>query len=124
MSESKSFLEEIHYFRIPVTDLEGSIHWYANVLRLTLRRQTEGRAVFAVGEGPLLVIVKADADSRGHFLINGTPEFSVGFTCPDIHDFRDYLREEGVQVDAMQEEGGHYYFHFYDPSGNKLQAHW
>lgn len=124
MSESKSFLEEIHYFRIPVTDLEGSVHWYTNVLRLTLRRQTEGRAVFVIGEGPLFVIVKADADSRGHFLIKGTPEFSVGFSCPEIHDFREYLIEQGVQVDAMQEEAGHYYFHFYDPSGNKLQAHW
>jgi hypothetical protein len=77
-----------------------------------------------VGEGPLLVIVKADADSRGHFLIEGTPEFSVGFTSPDIHNFREYLNELGVQVDAMQEDDGHYYFHFYDPSGNKLQAHW
>jgi catechol 2,3-dioxygenase-like lactoylglutathione lyase family enzyme len=124
MQESKSYLEEIHYFRIPVTDLEGSIDWYTNVLLLTLRRQTEGRAVFAVGEGPLLVIVKADADSRGHFLIEGTPEFSVGFTCPDIHGFRDCLIKRGVQVDHMQEEEGHYYFHFYDPSGNKLQAHW
>jgi len=124
MSEPKSFLEEIHYFRIPVTDLEGSVHWYTNVLRLTLRRQTEERAVFAVGEGSLLVIVKADADSRGHFLIEGKPEFSVGFTCPEIHNFREYLIEQTVQVEPMQEEDGHYYFHFYDPSGNKLQAHW
>jgi hypothetical protein len=54
----------------------------------------------------------------------GIPEFSVGFTSPDIHNFRDYLEEQDVQVDAMQEEDGHYYFHFYDPSGNKLQAHW
>lgn len=100
--------------------MELSIHWYTNVLRLTLSRQTEERAVFAVGDGPLLVIVKADADSRGHFLIKGTPEFSVGFTSPDIHNFQEYLKERGVQVDAMHEEDGHYYFHFYDPSGNKL----
>ena len=121
---SKSFLEEIHYFRIPVVDLEASARWYAEVLRLVLRRQTDERAVFAVGDGPLLVLVIADADSRGHFLRGGLPEFSVGFTCPDIHGFRGNLLVQSVQVDEMQEEDGHYYFHFYDPSGNKLQAHW
>jgi catechol 2,3-dioxygenase-like lactoylglutathione lyase family enzyme len=124
MPEPKSFLEEIHYFRIPVTDLEASVHWYVNILRLTLLRKTDERAVFTVGGGPLLVIVRADADSRGHFLKEGTPEFSVGFTSPDIHNFRDYLIEQDVQVDDMQEEDGHYYFHFYDQSGNKLQANW
>jgi catechol 2,3-dioxygenase-like lactoylglutathione lyase family enzyme len=124
MREPKTYLDEIHYFRIPVTDLEGSVDWYSNVLGLQLRAQTESRAVFAVGEGPLLVIVKADADSRGHFLIEGSPEFSVGFTCSDIHNFREYLIEQGSPVELMQEEDGHYYFHFYDPSGNKLQAHW
>jgi catechol 2,3-dioxygenase-like lactoylglutathione lyase family enzyme len=124
MKEAKSFLEDIHYFRIPVTDLDSSARWYSDVLRLVLRRQTDERAVFEIGEGPLLVIVKADADSRGHFYIEGTPEFSVGFTCPDIHRFREYLIEQGVRAESMHEEGGHYYFHFYDPSGNKLQVHW
>lgn len=124
MPEPESYLDEIHYFRIPVTDLENSVYWYTNVLGLILRTQTEGRAVFVVGEGPLLVIVKADEESRGNFLVGGSPEFSVGFTCPDIHNFREYLIEQGVQADPMLEEYGHYYFHFYDPSGNKLQAHW
>jgi catechol 2,3-dioxygenase-like lactoylglutathione lyase family enzyme len=124
MLEPKTYLDEIHYFRIPVTDLEGSVDWYSNVLGFKLRAQTDRRAVFAVGEGPLLVIVKADADSRGHFLIEGLPEFSVGFTCSDIHNFREYLIEQGSPVELMQEEDGHFYFHFYDPSGNKLQAHW
>jgi catechol 2,3-dioxygenase-like lactoylglutathione lyase family enzyme len=124
MPEPKSFLEEIHYFRIPVTDLEASARWYTDILRLVLLRQTDERAVFSVGEGPLLVIVRADANSRGHFLKEGAAEFSVGFTSPDIHNFREYLIEQDVQVDAMQDEDGHNYFHFYDPSGNKLQAHW
>lgn len=124
MPEQKSYLDEIHYFRIPVTELERSVEWYTHVLGLSLHRQTEERAVFAVGEGPLLVIVKADANSRGHFLVEGSPEFSVGFTCPDIHNFREYLIEQGGLVEPMQEDDGHYYFHFYDPSGNKLQAHW
>jgi hypothetical protein len=73
---------------------------------------------------PLLVLVQADAESRGHFTIDGRPEFSVGFTSPDIHNFRDHLIGQGVEVDEMKEDSGHNFFHFFDPSGNKLQAHW
>src|SRR5690606_4415938 len=124
LKKEKSFLEEIHYFRIPVPDLDRAVRWYSDVLRLVLRRQTIERAVFEIGEGPLLVLVKADADSRGHFYLHGKPEFSVGFSCPDIHAFRAYLVDQGVETEPMQEEDGHYHFHFYDPSGNKLQAHW
>lgn len=102
IKEVKTFLEDIHYFRIPVTDLDSSTRWYSDVLRLVLRRQTDERAVFEIGEGPLLVIVKADADSRGHFYIEGSPEFSVGFTCPDIHRFREYLIEQGVRAESMR----------------------
>jgi catechol 2,3-dioxygenase-like lactoylglutathione lyase family enzyme len=124
MNDKPSFLEEIHYFRIPVLDLAASAAWYSEVLRLRLRRRTEERAVFEIGEGPLLVIMKGDAESRGHFLVDGKTEFSVGFTCPDIHRFRDFLIEHNVFVEPMQEDEGRHYFHFYDPSGNKLQAHW
>lgn len=124
MKKAHSFLDQIHYFRIPVTNLEISVQWYADVLGLVLRRQTVERAVFEIGEGPLLVIVEADAESRGHFYLHGKPEFSVGFSCPDIHTFREYLIDRGVETEPMREEDGHYHFHFYDPSGNKLQAHW
>jgi hypothetical protein len=37
---------------------------------------------------------------------------------------RQQLIEQGVEVDEMKEDNGHFYFHFYDPSGNKLQVHW
>lgn len=124
MLRDQSFLEEIHYFRIPVTDLERTAEWYADVLRLKLRRQTDERAVFEIGEGPLLVLVEADASSKGHFYRNGQAEFSIGFSCPDIHAFRQYLFDQGVETEPMLEEDGHCHFHFYDPCGNKLQAHW
>jgi hypothetical protein len=68
--------------------------------------------------------VRADKDSRGHIMINKNPEFSVGFTSPEIHKFHEYLINEDVKVDEMKEDSGHYYFHFYDPTGNKLQVHW
>jgi hypothetical protein len=72
----------------------------------------------------LLVLVKADPNSRGHFIMNGQAEFSIGFNSPNIHQLREVLTEQGVQVDEMKEDNGHFFFHFYDPIGNKLQAHW
>ncbi|TMV48902.1 VOC family protein [Paenibacillus mesophilus] len=118
------FIEQIHYFRIPVTDLDASVQWYTDILGLKVRRRGEGLAVMELQEDPLLVLVQADAESRGHFTIDGRAEFSVGFTSPDIHNFRDHLIGQEVEVDEMKEDNGHYFFHFFDPSGNKLQAHW
>ncbi|MDQ0060027.1 VOC family protein [Paenibacillus harenae] len=119
-----SLIGEIHYFRIPVLSLEESVRWYTECLGFHLRRQNEQLAVFELKEEPLLVLLKADTNSRGHFLIDGKPEFSVGFTCPEIHKFRQQLMDQNVEVDEMNEEDGHFYFHFYDPSKNKLQIHW
>jgi catechol-2,3-dioxygenase len=119
-----SLIEDIHYFRIPVISLEESVTWYTECLGFQLRRLNEDLAVFELKEGPLLVLVKADSSSRGHFIKDGKPEFSVGFTCPEIHKLRQHLIEQNVEVDEMKEEEGHFYFHFYDPSKNKLQAHW
>jgi len=120
-----SFINEVHYFRIPVNNLGESIRWYTECLGLKLRRKKENElAVMEIGEGPLLILVEADKDSRGHFIRDGCIEFSIGFTSPEIHKFYEHLITQKVSVDEMKEEEGHYFFHFYDPSGNKLQVHW
>jgi catechol 2,3-dioxygenase-like lactoylglutathione lyase family enzyme len=124
LSQLKSLIEEIHYFRIPVNELEDSVRWYTECLGFTLRRITEELAVVELNAGPSLVLVKADSDSRGHFTRNGQLEFAVGFTSPNIHSLRESLIEHGVEVDEMKEDNGHFFFHFFDPNGNKLQAHW
>lgn len=82
MSHLPSLIDEIHYFRIPVNELED------------------------------------------YFSRNGQLEFAVGFTSPNIQLLREKLIEHGVEVDDMKEEDGHFFFHFFDPNGNKLQAHW
>lgn len=37
---SKSFIEQVHYIRIPVKDLELSARWYRDVLGLQLLNNT------------------------------------------------------------------------------------
>jgi catechol-2,3-dioxygenase len=124
LSQLEPLIEEIHYFRIPVNELDESVRWYTECLGFALRRKTEELAVIELTAGPLLILVKADSDSRAHFTRNGQLEFAVGFTSPNIQRLRESLIEYGAEVDEMKEDNGHSYFHFFDPSGNKLQAHW
>lgn len=120
---SNRFLEEIHYFRMPVNNLEQSVTWYTEILGFQLRFSQEDLSVLALPSGPLYVLVKADDDSRGHFTVNGHPQFSVGFTTSRIRELHTYLTTKDVQVEEIQEDQGHHFFYFYDPSGNKLQVH-
>ncbi len=120
---SKSLIYEMHYFRIPVLKLQESITWYTECLGFQLRYSDEKLAVIELKYGPLLILVKADHDSRGHFSINGNAEFSIGFTTSNINELHISLTNQNVKVDEIQEDNGHSYFHFFDPNGNKLQVH-
>lgn len=120
----QSYLQHIHYFRIPVVELESSVQWYTDCLGFSLKHQENDLAVLGLEEGPLLILVLADKDSRGHFTKNGEVEFSVAFASPEIQAFHKHLTQQGVLVDEIKEENGHSYFHFFDPSGNKFQVHW
>jgi len=65
---SNSLFNGIHYFRIPVVDLNESVSWYSECLKFKLRFKRDELAVFELETGPLLVLVEADMNSRGHFL--------------------------------------------------------
>ena len=121
----KSFIEQVHYIRIPVKDLERSAKWYRDVLGLQLLNHSEERAILKVNEGPfLLILVPTEDETFAHFTINHEQEFSIGFTSPELSKFHQHLMDNQVKVEDIQEDHGHTFFHFYDPNGNKLQVHW
>ncbi|CDO03633.1 Glyoxalase-like domain protein [Oceanobacillus picturae] len=123
---SKSFIEQVHYIRIPVRDLNQSSHWYRDVLGLQLLSITEDPyAIIKVNEGPfLLILVPSEDETFAHFTIENEPVFSIGFTSPDLSGFHQHLIDHGVKVEDIVEDNGHAYFHFFDPNDNKLQVHW
>lgn len=122
---STSFIEQVHYIRIPVRDLELSTRWYSDILGLQLVNNTEERAILKVNEGPfLLILVPTKDETFSHFTIDQKEEFSIGFTSPELTKFHQHLKDHQVKVEDIQEDNGHAFFHFYDPSGNKLQVHW
>ena len=120
-----SFIEQVHYIRIPVKDLEQSTKWYGEVLGLKLLNNTEKIAIFKINEGPfLLILVPTEDETFSHFTVDNDYEFSIGFATPELSKFHQHLMNNQVKLDHIKEDNGHYYFHFYDPNGNKLQAHW
>jgi catechol 2,3-dioxygenase-like lactoylglutathione lyase family enzyme len=123
---SKSFIEQVHYIRIPVKNLEESALWYRDVLGLQLLTITEDPfAIIKINEGPfLLILVPTEDDTFAHFTIGNVPAFSIGFSSPELSEFHQHLIENGVKVEDIKEDNGHAYFHFFDPNGNKLQVHW
>ena len=123
---SKSFIDQVHYIRIPVKDLEQSAQWYRDIVGLQLVTITEDPyAILKINEGPfLLILVPTEDDTFAHFTIDNVPAFSIGFTSPELAKFHTHLIENGVKVEEIKEDNGHAYFHFYDPNGNKLQVHW
>ena len=123
---SKSFIEQVHYIRIPVKDLEQSAQWYRDVLGLHLLTITEDPfAIFKINEGPFLItLVPTEDETFSHFTIDNNPAFSIAFTCPELTEFHQHLIDNGVKVEEIKEDNGHAYFNFYDINGNKLQSHW
>ena len=94
---SKSFIEQVHYIRIPVKDLERSAKWYRDVLGLQLLNHSEERAILKVNEGPfLLILVPTEDETFAHFTIDHEQEFSIGFTSPELSKFHQHL------MDSMQ----------------------
>ncbi|KIL51606.1 lactoylglutathione lyase [Jeotgalibacillus alimentarius] len=123
---SKSFIEHLHYVRIPVRDLEQSASWYKEVLGLELLTITEDPfAIFKMNDGPFLItLVPADDNTFAHFTVDHKAAFSLGFAVPELKAFHQHLIDHDVKVEDIQEDQGHAYFNFYDPNGNKLQSHW
>ncbi|MCJ0930542.1 VOC family protein [Virgibacillus halodenitrificans] len=123
---SKPFIEQVHYIRIPVRNLEQSAQWYRDVLGLQLLSITDDPlAIIKVNEGPfLLILVPTDDETFAHFTIDNEQGFSIGFTSSKLTEFHQHLVDNQVTVEDIEEDNGHAYFHFYDPNGNKLQVHW
>jgi len=86
---SKSFIEQVHYIRIPVKDLEQSAQWYRDILGLQLLTITDDPfAIMQVNEGPfLLVLVPTEDDTFAHFTIGNVPAFSIGLKVENYLNF-------------------------------------
>lgn len=122
---SQPLLKEMHYARVPVTDLDAAVAWYTRCLGLQHAWTRNDMAMVRQEPGLMLVLMKADAGSQSHFTVNGSPVESLTFTSPEIRRLHEHLVDQGVQVDDLiEDDNGFLFFHFFDLCGNKFQVHW
>lgn len=122
---TRPLINEVHYVRIPVTDLDAAVDWYTRCLGLDHLWTNDGMAMVKSPAGAMLVLMKADEGSHSHFTVDGKPRESITLTSAEIRELYSHLKANGVTVDELiQDANGHLLFHFFDLCGNMFQVHW
>lgn len=104
---------------IPVTDMERSARWYADLLSFDPGAATHRNTILdiPVEEGPRLAL---DAN-RPDFIPDGPPRFF--FWSDDLAATVAHLRRLGVRITSDVEDIGSVFFvQFEDPDGNPLMV--
>ena len=123
-------ITKIATVEIPVSDLERSIQWYTEVLKLKLNYKGEKAAMllFNTKGSPTIFLVETNEKRRLSFLNTntGVTHSVIDFYTPDLKGFYEYLKERSVEVgpynadpDDPKSSGG---FGFKDFDGNWLSA--
>jgi len=123
-------ITKIATVEIPVSNLERSIQWYTDVLKLKLNYKGEKEAMllFHTKGSPTIFLVETNENRRLSFLNTNTgiTHSVIDFYTPDLKGFYEYLKEKSVEVgtynadqDNPKSLGG---FGFKDPDGNCLSA--
>lgn len=117
-------IKEMHYARIPVTNLEAAVEWYVRCLGLEHAWSENGMAMVRQEPSPLLILMQADPGTYSHFTVDGEPVESLTFVSDDLDRFHQHLAVQGVQVEPIRPvENGFRLFRFYDRDGNLFQVH-
>jgi catechol-2,3-dioxygenase len=112
-------VEGIAYNVIPVTDVSRSVDWYVKHLHLVVNYQREDYAGLFFNNRPVFDLMKTDHASRANFEVNGKPHWIVTLYTKDIASLHFQLKEEGVQVGEITDEGNTgKFFTLQDPDGN------
>jgi len=99
-------------------DLDAAERFYGSVLGLDRVSRVEGRHVFFRCGRQMVLIFQPEATAREETLAHGaTGPGHVAFAMPDgdLDDWRAYLEDEGVEIEAMKTWG-----ESTDPTGRSL----
>jgi len=123
-----NLLKRICSIYLPAHNPEKSIEWYERHLGLT-RPLGPKSGILQLDDGTWLFLEKSIARTTSNFATSGWVEngnyemFSICFEVDDAKQLYDKLHTEGVEVEALRDEGGcGLQFIFYDLDGNKFQV--
>ncbi len=119
-------IESIQYrlnsVRLFTTDFKRAVNFYSETLGMTSKdvNETEGYAVYAVGDAQLLIEVMDPSDSEAKELVGRFA--GVSFTVDDIQDAYESLSAKGVRFTnpPQKQSWGGVLTHFHDPDDNVL----
>ncbi|WP_442603127.1 VOC family protein [Paenibacillus sp. KN14-4R] len=117
---------------VPTTKIDESIEWYTKNLELKLMNRFQDRGSFlAVLHHPhkssiALLLIETEDRKTLEISRNGKPFPIMALNCSDIEFTHGYLKNNGVEVEAIHTLGAGEakYFYFRDNEGNLLEAAW
>ena len=104
----------IHEIAFEVRDLEGSIAFYRDILKLPLYSRGPQQAWFRIGRQRLALFTHDRPGSGQHFALLVPPE--------EIERARDALMAHGFPEETMQQDDG-LSVYVRDPDGNKIELY-
>jgi catechol 2,3-dioxygenase-like lactoylglutathione lyase family enzyme len=118
----KCLIGEIHFNDIPVSDLQRSLDWYQKHLGFEPGFKNETMVVMKLPSGPLLILNQSDSSTRAVWSNEGMTRPIIGFTTNEIEQLQRNLRESGITVTDIRDEGMGWFFEFLDPDGNMFSV--
>ncbi len=123
-----TFISHIATVEIPVTDLNRSVAFYADVLGVKAEFKGEKNAMlsFQAKGVPTIFLVETDEQKSLSFVNSndGVEHSVIDFYTPSLKEFHEWLQKKNVEVGPLNinQEHGLGGFGFKDPDGNLLSA--
>lgn len=108
--------ERIDTICLTVSDVERSSSWYQEVLGLKEVFKGEGYRILKVGSGQIPLTIEEGSTSS-----NENNTYPIFFT-KEIEKTYKKLKEQGVDVAELINDGENHFFDFFDLDNNKLQV--
>lgn len=122
-------LKRVSHNYLPVSNVELASKWYSETLGLTVRtRGSADPAILVLGNGQWLFLLETKEKRTANFLTDQWEGekyemFSLTFEVENIVEVHKRLRESGVYVEPISDQGScGLQFKFKDPDGNKFNV--
>lgn len=114
-----SYLNQLRFNDIPVSNLEKSLEWYHSLLGFDVQYKNDEIGILRLERGPALILTGPNfRSSNGELSMEGKAVPIIGIETHQIDELYRYLRSKSVTVTAIREDSFGRFFGFIDPDGH------